>query len=171
MSSDLLEDNIFVLIIILSATFIAALCVCCLRKLKNRNKVKVLSVAGSAGYKDAFEFFAKTEMDLCVEWANKRKQGDKYLLLCKIVTRIPEEIRGVLQKMDPNVGRSLDDETMIVAMYDSEGEREDIASDFIEHPDIPMRFLRITHMFYRGNFMVSCSENIKAKHGISSFLS
>lgn len=66
------------------------------------NLVKVLSAAGSAGYKDAFEFFAKTEMDLCVKWVNKRKQGDKYLLLCNVVTRIPEDIRWVLQNLAPN---------------------------------------------------------------------
>lgn len=169
MSSDLSEDNIFVLIIILSAAFIAVLFVCCLRKLKNRKKVKVLSAAGSAGYKDAFEFFAKTEMDLCVKWVNKRKQGDKYLLLCNVVTRIPEDIRWVLQNLAPN-GRSLDDETMIVAMHNSEGERQDILSEFIGHPDNSLHFLRVAHMFYRGNFMVNCSENVKAKDDISSFL-
>lgn len=61
--------------------------------------VMVLSIAGSADYKDAFEFFAKTEMNLNIKWATTKKGAGKYLLLCNVVTRIPEDINHVLHKL------------------------------------------------------------------------
>lgn len=46
-------------------------------------------------YKDAFETFSETKLNLAVNWINTApnlKQSEKYLLLCKLETRAPEDL-------------------------------------------------------------------------------
>lgn len=54
--------------------------------------------------------------------------------------------------------------TMVVAMH---GRKEDV-SDFFE--DDSLDFIRLTNIFYSGNFTIGYPENEKAKTDIESFL-
>lgn len=50
-----------------------------------------------AGCKKAFESFAKDNFD--VEFDTKPKTGCKCILLCNVVSRVPEDVEWVLQNL------------------------------------------------------------------------
>lgn len=60
--------------------------------------------------------------------------------------------------------------TMVVAMHRSEGGRKEDVSDFFETLEDSLDSLRLTNIFYFGNFTIGCPENEKAKIDIESFL-
>lgn len=60
----------------------------------------VLCVHGSEDYKKAFESFMKKYLAVNVEWVNRPPQNEKYLVLCNVVSRIPEDIEWVFESLD-----------------------------------------------------------------------
>lgn len=60
----------------------------------------VLCVHGSEDYIKAFEYFVKTNFALSVEWLTRRPQNRKYLVLCNVTSRIPEDINWVFENLD-----------------------------------------------------------------------
>lgn len=56
-----------------------------------------VSANSPAGYIKAFESFAKENFD--VEFETKYKSDCKCILLCDVVTRVPEDVQWVLQKL------------------------------------------------------------------------
>lgn len=54
----------------------------------------------AAGYIKAFESFAKDNFD--VEFDIKPKTGCKCILLCNVVTRVPEDVQWLLQNLGLN---------------------------------------------------------------------
>nr|XP_034307040.1 uncharacterized protein LOC117682780 [Crassostrea gigas]XP_034307258.1 uncharacterized protein LOC117682842 [Crassostrea gigas] len=127
------------------------------------NTVYVLCTAEKADYKNAFKCFAEKEMKCKVKWVTKQTKSDRYLLLCNVESRIPDDVRKVLQQLGLE-GKKLQHNTMVVAMH---GRKEDV-SDFFE--DDSLDFLRLTNIFYSGNFTIGYPENEKAKTDIESFL-
>lgn len=62
----------------------------------------VLCVENTAGYKDAFKKFAPKKIGLNIQWLSRQEKSGKYLLLCNIITRIPEDVEWVLNQLDLN---------------------------------------------------------------------
>lgn len=62
--------------------------------------VMVLCVHGSEDYIKAFECFMKKYLALNVEWVTRPPQNEKYLVLCDVVSRIPEDIEWVFENLD-----------------------------------------------------------------------
>lgn len=60
----------------------------------------VLCVHGSEDYIKAFEYFVKKNFALNIEWVTRRPQNSKYLLLCNVTSRIPEDINWVFENLD-----------------------------------------------------------------------
>lgn len=60
----------------------------------------VLCADKTANYKDAFKTFAHKKLDLNIQWCNSQEECGKYLLLCNVITRIPEDIDWVLKELD-----------------------------------------------------------------------
>lgn len=144
----------------------AAITICCLRK----KTVMVLCVHGSEDYIKAFESFIKKNFAVNVEWVARRPQNGKYLVLCNVISRIPEDIKWVFDSLDIKDVKQLDNNMMIVAMHRSEGGKRDVVSNCIGTPDNPLYESKLTNLFYCKKKTVSCVENQKAKHDIKSFL-
>lgn len=53
-----------------------------------------------ADYSIAFKYLAETELKFSVKWISTTPKKDKYILLFKVDTRIPEDMRRVIQKLD-----------------------------------------------------------------------
>lgn len=62
--------------------------------------VVVLCVRGSEDYIKAFKYFIKRNFALNVELGTGRPENGKYLVLCNVVTRIPEDIIWVFESLD-----------------------------------------------------------------------
>lgn len=60
----------------------------------------VLCVRGSEDYRKAFISFIKKNFTLNVEWVIRPPQNKKYLVLCDVVSRIPEDIEWVFESLD-----------------------------------------------------------------------
>lgn len=60
----------------------------------------VLCVHGSEDYVKAFKSFIKKNFAHNVEMKTKRPQNGKYLVLCDVVSRIPEDIKWVFESLD-----------------------------------------------------------------------
>lgn len=67
--------------------------------LMNILSVYVLCTAEKADYKNAFKCFAEKEMKCKVKWVTKQTKSDRYLLLCNVESRIPDDVRKVLQQL------------------------------------------------------------------------
>lgn len=61
--------------------------------------VPVLCLCEEGHYKNAFKFFAENNMNFEVIWLNSWDYGSKFLLLCDVVSRIPEDVQYVLYKL------------------------------------------------------------------------
>lgn len=62
----------------------------------------MLCTAGMAEYKNAFQSFAKNELQWEVKWVSSNtemKLGSKYLLLFNVVTRIPDDLDSCLKDL------------------------------------------------------------------------
>lgn len=131
----------------------------------------VLCVRGSEDYRKAFISFIKKNFTLNVEWVIRPPQNKKYLVLCDVVSRIPEDIEWVFESLDLKDVKRLDDNMMIVAMRKSAiGKRYDDVKEFVGNPDHPLYESKLTNIIYCGEIPLNCSENKKAKHDIKSFL-
>lgn len=62
----------------------------------------VLCLDETAHYKNAFKSFAENEMIYEVIWVNKTNwtQSGTYFLLCDVCTRIPEDVRYVINSLN-----------------------------------------------------------------------
>lgn len=135
-----------------------------------KRKVIVLyacSAYNQANYIKAFQSFARENFD--VEFGTKRKRGCKCILLCDVVSRIPEDVQWVLHNLGLD-GRSLDDDTMIVAMHNHAGGKIDNVCNFIGTEDDPLHILQLRNMFYSEEKLLKCSKNDTAKQCILSFV-
>lgn len=132
-------------------------------------EVNVLCEDKGADYGSAFKYFAETEMKFKVNWISKVPKCDKYILLFKVETRIPEDVRRVIKKLGIK-GERLGNNTMIVAMHCSEGENPIAVSNFIGSPDDPLYSLKLSNTFYNKTYTPKCDENDEAKRIIVSFL-
>lgn len=65
----------------------------------NDLSVNVLCTNEKAAYKNAFKCFAEEEMKCKVKWVTKQTKSDRYLLLCNVDSRIPDDVRIVLQQL------------------------------------------------------------------------
>lgn len=54
---------------------------------------------GKAHYKNAFQNFAYIELRLQVRWEKQLTHGTKHLLLCDVVSRLPEDEQTVLDEL------------------------------------------------------------------------
>lgn len=144
----------------------AAIKKCCLRK----KTVMVLCVPGSEDYIKAFKSFIKKNFAVNVKFVTRRPQNGKYLVLCNVISRIPEDIKWVFDSLDIKDVKQLDNNMMIVAMHRSEGGKRDAVSNCIGTPDNPLYESKLTNVFYCKKKPVSCVENQKAKHAIKLFL-
>lgn len=168
-SNDSAKEFAKALSIIIFACFIgAAIKSCCLREKKK--KVVVLCVRGSEDYIKAFKSFIKRNFALNAELGTGRPENGKYLVLCNVVSRIPEDIIWVFESLDIKDVKRLDDKMMIVAMHKSEGGKRDAVSSCIGTPEHPLYGSKLTNIFYCKKKPVSCDENKKAIHDIKSFL-
>lgn len=131
-------------------------------------KVKVLCEDSRADYSIAFKYFAETKLKYSVKWISTAPKRDKYILLFKVDTRIPEDIRRVIQKLNIK-GERLGNNTMTVVMHNSEGEIRTAVSNFIGSPDDPLYSLKLSNIFYNGKCTSRCLENEEAKRIIVSF--
>lgn len=61
--------------------------------------VHVLCADRKAGYKNAFSYFAKFDMNIQVKWKSPGGK-EKYLLICNISSRIPEDVRDAFQRLN-----------------------------------------------------------------------
>lgn len=59
----------------------------------------VLCADREDGYKNAFSNFAKFEMNIQVKWKRPGNK-EKYLLICNITSRIPEDVRDAFQRLN-----------------------------------------------------------------------
>lgn len=66
----------------------------------NYISVLVLCTENTAGYKDAFKKFAQKKIGLNIQWLSRQEEDGKYLLLCNVITRIPEDVKWVLNQLD-----------------------------------------------------------------------
>lgn len=74
--------------------------VVCTIKICNYNSVEVLCEDCNLDYKNAFEFFIEKELHRKIKWVNPKEElsfNRKYLLLCNIQTRIPEDVEFTLR--------------------------------------------------------------------------
>lgn len=65
-------------------------------------QVNVLCAKEKGDYKDAFETFIETKLNCTVNWINTPtdlKEREKYLLLCKLNTRAPEDVECEFQTL------------------------------------------------------------------------
>lgn len=60
----------------------------------------VLCVHGSEDYIKAFKSFIKKNFAVNVEWVTRRPENGKYLVLCNVISRIPEDIKWVFDSLD-----------------------------------------------------------------------
>lgn len=138
-----------------------------------KNSVKVLCAEEKGDYKDAFETFSETKLNLAVNWINTApnlKQSEKYLLLCKLETRAPEDLECAFNILRIEINGS-EKHIMIVVMQKSESGREDYIYHFLGSTNNPFYKYASTKILYFGSQPCLCNVNEKAKKDIGSFLS
>lgn len=104
-----------------------------------------------------------------VQWVNKPKDCGKYILLCNVVSRIPEDVKRVIQDLGLE-GEALVNNTMVVAMHRSETGQHETVSNFIETPDESLNKLKLANLFYCGNTTLNIPANRKETTDIELFL-
>lgn len=137
------------------------------------HSVKVLCAEEKGDYKDAFETFSETKLNLAVSWINtasKLKQSEKYLLLCKLTTRAPEDLECAFNILRIEINGS-EKHIMIVVMQKSESGRKDCKYHFLGSTDNPFNNYTSTKVLYFGSQPCLCNVNEKAKEDIGRFLS
>lgn len=136
---------------------------------KIRKKVPVLCLCEEGHYKNAFKFFAENNMNFEVIWLNSWDYGSKFLLLCDVVSRIPEDVQYVLYKLKID-GEALKTNTMVVAMHRSECGQTETVYNRTGTPEDTLHSLALTNIYYNGDRTFDCLQNKNAKGGIESFL-
>lgn len=60
----------------------------------------VLCADGRAYYKYIFEKFVKRKLNINILWLDRQEQSGRYIMLCDVLTRIPEDIQWALNRLD-----------------------------------------------------------------------
>lgn len=144
---------------------IIASMVCCRKR--EKKTVMVLCADGTACYKYIFEKFLKKKLNINTLWLDRQEQSGKYIMLCNVLTRIPEDIQWVLNRLNLEDGQLCYD-TMVVAMHRSEAGKLETVPDTIEFAEDP-KLLLLTNMFYDTKSAFNCFQNQKAIEDIESF--
>lgn len=136
-------------------------------------KVNVLCAKEKGDYKDAFETFIETKLNCTVNWINTPtdlKEREKYLLLCKLNTRAPEDVECEFQTLRIEIKGS-EKHIMIVIMQMSESGKEDSAFNCLGTSEHSLHKYVSTRVLYRGSEPYWCYRNEKAKEDIEKYLS
>lgn len=139
---------------------------CCTRTQKT---VKVVCEDRFADYSIAFQNFAEAELKYEVKWESKPPNG-KYILLFKIESRIPEDMRRATEKLN-NKGEIRRNETLVIGMIHSAGgkQNENAVPNYICNADDPQDHLELTTIYYREGYPTSSHTNKKAESVIKCF--
>lgn len=135
-------------------------------------RITVVCKDGSAEHKNAFQSFAANKLQYKVKWVSSKtkiKEGSKFLLLCNVTSRIPDDLENVLKDL-PSEGETLGYDIWVVAMHRSEGWKEDNVSSVIEASFTRKNRFHLINIFYCGNITFECAANDTAKHEMEKFL-
>lgn len=127
-----------------------------------RKRVRVLCEDREADYSIAFRNFAETDLSYNVVYVSSPPKTNKYILLFKVKSRIPEDLQHVLQKLYSK-GERLDGRTLVVPMHYLEGEMPYAVANFIPNPHAPVSYLMLANTFYQGSYIFRCLENDEAR--------
>lgn len=165
-----LWNLVFTHYVVFAFVFILLGWTCCVRIKRNR-KIKVLCTAGDHDYKAAFEFFIERNLQRKLKWINNKtgRLKGKYVLLCDLKNRLPEEVDGVLFDLGITLKEEVAD-ILVVAMRGESGGNE-TAFNCIGTEDYRLHNLPITNIFYYQSCPSSDAVNDKAKTVIKSFFS
>lgn len=155
--------------IVLLTLLVFVILACCRRYKSKMKTVKVLTMDGKSDYTIAIRYFARTELNYKFNFVSKYEQSSKYLLLCNVQSRIPDDLEDTIKALGLE-GKRLEENILVVAMHSSVGRRQKPLPDIIGTPDDPLYSLQLTNVFYSGKTTLSCPENEKAKHIIADFL-
>lgn len=137
------------------------------------NKVTVLSTFANEEHKEAFGSFVKNELQLDLKWVYSKaelKPKSKYVLLCKLENRLPEDVECILKYV--GIEKEVYEyNILVVAMRKSDNGRQDTLSSSIGSETHRLHRLPVTTLFYYRHFTIHCFVNEKAKTDIKSFLS
>lgn len=125
-------------------------------------RVSVLCEDKEADYSIAFRNFAETDLSYRVEYVSSPPKTNKYILLFKVKSRIPEDLQHVIQKLYSK-GERLDDRTLVVPMHYLEGEKPYAVANSISNPHAPPTHLKLANTFYQGSYIFRCLENDEAR--------
>lgn len=125
-------------------------------------RVRVLCEDKEADYSIVFRNFAETDLSYRVEYVSSPPKTNKYILLFKVKSRIPEDLQHVIQKLYSK-GERLDDRTLVVPMHYLEGEEPYAVANFIANPHAPPTYLKLANTFYQGSYIFRCPANDEAK--------
>lgn len=137
-------------------------CRCCKKK-----TVKVVCEDRNADYSIAFQNFAAAELKYDVKWESK-PPNDPYILLFNIESRIPEDVRRAVDKLNIK-GEMRKNNTLVIGMIHSEGGKRNAVSNYIGNADDPLHHLELITIYYKGNYTTSSSTNKEAGCAIKYF--
>lgn len=164
-----------VLIVAFAFTIILAVCYQrrCIKKTAGK-KVTVMSTLANEEHKEAFGSFVKNELKLDLKWVYSKaelKPKSKYVLLCKLENRLPEDVECILKYFGIEIEEVYEYDILVVAMRKSDNGKQDTLSSSIGSETHPLHRLPVTTLFYYRHFTIHCYVNDKAKIDMKSFLS
>lgn len=149
---------------------------CCIRNYKEseteemENRISVVCKYGTAEHKNAFQSFAENKLQCKVKWVTTKREikvKSKFLLLCNVTSRIPDDLEDVLKDLSIE-GETLGNDIRVVAMHRSESGKLDSLSNVIETRR--NNRLHLINIFYCGNITFECDANETAKREMEKFL-
>lgn len=140
---------------------------CCRCFRRTRKTVKVVCEDRYADYSIAFQNFAEADLKYEVKWESK-PPNDKYILLFEIESRIPEDVRRAVDKLNIK-GEIKKNKTLVIGMIHSEGGKRNAVSNYIGNADDPLHHLELITIYYKGHYPTSSPTKKDAKCSIECF--
>nr|XP_034317690.1 uncharacterized protein LOC117686586 isoform X2 [Crassostrea gigas]XP_034317691.1 uncharacterized protein LOC117686586 isoform X2 [Crassostrea gigas] len=112
----------------------------------------------------------KNKLQCKVKWVTSKREikvKSKFLLLCNVTSRIPDDLEDVLKDLSIE-GETLGNDIRVVAMHRSESGKLDSLSNVIETRR--NNRLHLINIFYCGNITFECDANETAKREMEKFL-
>lgn len=140
---------------------------CCRCFRRTRKTVKVVCEDRYADYSIAFQNFAEADLKYEVKWELK-PPNDKYILLFEIESRIPEDVRRAIDKLNIK-GEIRKNKTLVIGMIHSEGGKRNAVSNYIGNADDPLHHLELITIYYKGNYTTSSPTKNDPRSSIERF--
>lgn len=143
--------------------------------MKNTVNVLCSEKVITGDYKVAFETFIETKLNRTVVWINTASdlnEREKYLLLCELKTRAPEDAEFEFERLGIKSKKNGSEKhIMIVVMQKSASGKEESIFNCLGTAEHSLHKHASTKVLYHGSKPYLCPCNDKAKRDIENFLS